>query len=61
MSHINEIEQQYLQYRTSGDIGEQSRLAIIIKDLQFNLIKIADLMKVVVIMLHDETPSDLIP
>ena len=61
MSHIDEIEQQYLQYRTSGDIGEQSRLAIIIKDLQFNLIKIADLMKVVVIMLHDETPSDLIP
>ena len=61
MNYIDEIEQNYLQYRTSWDIGEQSRLAIIIKNLQFDLIEIADLMKMVAYMLHREAPSDLIP
>ena len=61
MDDIDNIEKQYLQYRTSEDIGEQSRLALTIKDLQFHLIEVADLMKVVFVTLHGQTPSDLIP
>lgn len=60
MDYIGDIETQYLQHRTSGDIGKKNRLALIIKDLQFHLIQVADFMNVVVVALHGETPSDKI-